>query len=165
MNQLNRAPRSKLRKKQTELVVEIMKQMKRVLSTESMKTQTESRIDAQAFPSPSDALSDPQGKASHIPPSSAAPAPSSTSTSSADPSPVHPSQPLTNPYVRRSKSLTQNYPDEISMSTQELDLNVSCLVGETNDGVSHFLTMRELRRAFDEGPMRNIRFVPVPGEK
>ena len=132
-----------------------MKQMKRASSTESMKTQTESRIDVQAFPSPSDAQSDPREKASHILPSSAASAPSSASTSPADPSPVRPSQPLTNPYVRRSESLTRDYPDEISMSTQEWDLNVSRLVGETNDGVPHSLTMRELRCALDVGAVRN----------
>ena len=52
-------------------------------------------------------------------------------------SPPHPKQLPTNPYARRSESSTRDYPDEISMSTQEWDLNVSRLVGETNDGVPH----------------------------
>ena len=51
------------------------------------------------------------------------------------------------------------------MSTQEWDLNVSRLVGETNDGVPHSLTMRELKFALDVGSVQKTKFVPLPGEK
>ena len=70
-------------------------------------------------------------------------------------SPAHPKQLPTNPYARRCESATRDYPDEISMSTQELDLNVSRLVRETNDGVPHSLTMRELKFVIDVGSVWN----------
>ena len=55
--------------------------------------------------------------------------------------------------------------DERSRTSAEWQLNVSRLVGETNDGIPPYLTPAETEFMFVEGAKHQVKYKPVPGAR
>ena len=79
--------------------------------------------------------------------------------------PSHPRVQCQNPYVRGRAPVTADNSDQASMSTQEWDLNVSGLLGLTNDGVPDSLKEKDINLIFDVGNMRKTFYAPAPGQR